>query len=627
MSKFYITTPIYYANAEPHIGHAYTTIACDVLARYNRLKGKEVFFLTGVDEHGENIQKVAEEKGISPQDYCDQILPTFTSLWEKLNISHNFFIRTTSELHKKGVAKFLTRLHQSGDIYKGKYEGFYCRRCERFFTEKELADDSHCPIHKLPVDLVQEDNYFFALSKYEDRLIAHIEANPKFIQPETRRNEIMGVLKAGLKDISISRSSVEWGIPLPFDSSQNIYVWVEALCNYITALDYCEDGDLYHRFWPANVHMMAKEIIRFHVIIWPAMLMAVEHPLPERIFAHGWMTKDGEKISKTTGNVIDIDGLIDDFGLDPFRYFFMREFSFGNDGDYTHERFETRYNADLANDLGNLLNRALGLLGKNFEALPAPTKSGEFDAEIKEMAVQLIGQVDRLMESIAFDTALETIFEYVRRINRYIQQTEVWSLKDDLERMGTILYHAMEGLRVVSVLLLPFMPEISVRIFQQLGLGDSSQDLGSIGEWGGLPPGLPIHKPIPLFPKKDAPSKKETAKDPGPVNESNLITIDKVKETDLRVCQIIEAEKVKGADRLLKLRVNLGQEQRQVIAGIAQSYEPEDLIGKQVILVANLTPARIRGLESQGMLLAAVNKKNLSLLTLDKAIPNGAKVQ
>ena len=373
--------------------------------------------------------------------------------------------------------------------------------------------------------------------------------------------------------------------------------------------------------------MMAKEIIRFHVIIWPAMLMAVEHPLPERIFAHGWMTKDGEKISKTTGNVIDIDGLIDDFGLDPFRYFFMREFSFGSDGDYTQERFETRYNADLANDLGNLLNRTLGLLGKNFETLPVPTKAGEFDAEIEEMAVQLVDQVDRLMESIAFDTALETIFEYIRRINRYIQQTEVWSLKDDLERMGTILYHAMEGLRVVSVLLLPFMPEISVRIFQQLGLGDSSQNLDSINKWGGLPSGLPIHKPSPLFPKKDAPPKKETAKDPEPVNESNLITIDKVKETDLRVCQIVGAETVEDADRLLKLRVDLGREQRQVIAGIAQSYEPEDLIGKQVVLVANLKPAKIRGLESQGMLLAAVSKKNLSLITLDKSIPNGAKVQ
>ena len=361
---------------KPHIGHAYTSIAADALARYHRLKGDDVYFLTGVDEHGANIEKIAAEKKLSPQEYCDQVAPTFTDLWKKLNISHNIFFRTTSALHKRGVAKLLTSLHEAGDIYKDKYEGFYCRPCESFYTDKELGEKKICPIHRLPVEWVEEENYFFALSKFENSLLEHIHANPGFIEPESRRNEILNVIESGLKDVSISRASVSWGIPLPFDPTHNIYVWIEALCNYITALDYDKNGEKFRKYWPADIHLMGKEITRFHAIIWPAMLMSINLPLPKQIFGHGWLTKDGDRISKTTGNTIDMDALIDEFGLEAFRYYMMREFSFGNDGDFRRDRFVLRYNADLANDLGNLLNRTLGLVSKHFHAIPNPTTPG-----------------------------------------------------------------------------------------------------------------------------------------------------------------------------------------------------------------------------------------------------------
>ena len=394
MGKFYITTPIYYVNAEPHVGHAYTSIAADALARYHSLKGDDVFFITGVDEHGANIEKISAEKGVSPQQYCDQMAPTFTNLWKKLNISYDIFLRTTSELHKRGVAKFLNSLHESGDIYKDKYEGYYCRPCESFYTEKELGEQKVCPVHRLPVEWVEEENYFFALSKYENRLLEHIRANRRFIQPDSRRNEILSVIESGLKNVSISRASVSWGIPLPFDPTHNIYVWIEALCNYITALDFDETGEKFRTYWPADIHLMGKEITRFHAIIWPAMLMSVNLPLPKQVFGHGWLTKDGDRISKTTGNIIDMNALIDEFGLAAFRYYMMREFSFGNDGDFRHDRFVLRYNADLANDLGNLLNRTLGLVSKHFGVIPNPTTPGEFDNEVKQIARK------RLMRSI-----------------------------------------------------------------------------------------------------------------------------------------------------------------------------------------------------------------------------------
>ena len=506
MSTFYITTPIYYVNAEPHLGTAYSTVAADVLARYHRLKGDDVFFLTGVDEHGENIQTLAVERGISEQEFCDQMAPTFTALWKRLNLSNDVFMRTTSELHKRGVRKFLNALYEAEDIYKDKYEGYYCRPCESFYTERELDGNKNCPLHNLPVEWVEEENYFFALSKYQDRLNEHIRANPEFIQPESRRNEILNMIDSGLRDISISRASVSWGISLPFDPEHVIYVWIEALCNYITALGYGEDREKFRNYWPASVHMMGKDITRFHAIIWPAMLMAVDLPLPKQVFAHGYLTNQGEKISKTQGNVIDMDALIDEFGLDAFRYFFMREFSFGNDGDYADDRFVLRYNADLANDLGNLLSRTLGLVSKHFGEVPEPTTPGEFDDEVKQIAQATINQFNSLMSQRSLDMALETVWEFVRRINRYVQQTQVWSLAspETKARMGTILYNCIEALRTIAVLISPFMPDTANRIREQIGLDESAKEQGldTIAEWGGLPSGQPIGRNTPIVPAK-----------------------------------------------------------------------------------------------------------------------------
>ena len=631
MSTFYVTTPIYYVNGEPHAGHAYTTIVADALARYHRVKGNAVFFLTGVDEHGANVHKAAENAGISPQAYCDKMAPTFTQLWERLNISNDIFLRTTSDMHKRGVKKFLTALYDSGDIYKGLYEGHYCRPCERFFPEKELTDEKICPIHKLPLEWTEEENYFFRLSKYQDRLLAHIHENPQFIYSESRRNELLSVLKSGLEDISISRSSVSWGISLPFDPEHTIYVWIEALTNYMTALDYETEGERYQTFWPADVHMMGKEITRFHALIWPAMLMAVNLPLPRQVVAHGWLTKDGEALSKTRGIFIDMDGDITTYGVDAFRYYLLREFSFGNDGDYRPARLHARYNADLANDLGNLLNRVLGLVNKNFEGVPEPTTPGEFDAEIKQMAQTTVNKLDAHLKAFAFDVALETIWEFVRRINRYIQQSEVWTLAkpETKPRMGTILYNSLEALRFISVLLSPFIPETAEKIQKQLGLAA----FDTIAEWGHLPVGLTVSRGEPIFPRVDTKKEKQpqpkTAAKPKQKQEpetTDLISFADFKKLDLRVARVLAAEPVEGADRLLKLQVDLGAEKRQVVAGIAEHYTSDALIGKQVIVVANLEPATIRGIESQGMILAG-SGDSVVLATLEEEMPLGTQIR
>ncbi len=606
MSTFYVTTPIYYVNGEPHAGHAYTTIAADVLARYHRIKDNKVFFLTGVDEHGANVHKAAENAGLAPQDYCDKMAPMFVKLWKRLNISHDIFMRTTSDMHKRGAEKFLTALHDSGDVYKGTYEGHYCRPCERFVPEKELTDEKICPIHKLPLEWLEEENYFFRLSKYQERLRAHFHENPDFVYPTARRNELLSVLNSGLEDISISRSSVSWGISLPFDPEHIVYVWIEALMNYMTALGYETDSEQYRAFWPADVHIMAKDISRFHALIWPAMLMAVDLPLPKQVVAHGWLTKDGEALSKTRGIVIDMDTDIETYGLDSFRYYLLREFSFGNDGDYRPARLHERYNADLANDLGNLLNRVLGLVNKNFEGIPAPTTPDELDNEIKDMAQKTRDALDVHIETYAFDSALETIWEFVRRVNRYVQQTEVWTLAkpETKPRMGTILYNSLEALRYVSVLISPFIPDTAEKIQKQIGLAE----FDTVAEWGRLPIDLKVSKGEPIFPRKEkAPKSEKTAKTKKKVKKetANLISFADFQKLDLRVGKIISAEPIEDADRLLKLQVDLGTEKRQVVAGIAEHYKPEILIGKQVIVVVNLEPATIRNVESHGMILAA----------------------
>ena len=626
--KFYVTTPIYYVNARPHIGHAYTTMAADIIARHHRLKGDDVFFLTGTDEHGQNIQRIAEEHGMPEKQYCDMIAEEFKRLWKKLNISNDYFVRTTDERHIKAAQKFFETVYKSGDIYKGHYEGWYCSRCERFYLEKELREGK-CPIHDMPVEKVKEENYFFALSKYRERLLRHIEENPDFIQPESRRNEILSLLREGLEDISISRSTVRWGIPLPMDPSQTMYVWMDALCNYISAIGYGDDPETFRRYWPADLHLIGKEIIRFHVIIWPALLMSAGLPLPKRIFAHGWLTKEGKKLSKSTGNVIDVDDLVDRFGVDPVRYFFMREFSFGKDGDYTDEAFINRYNADLANDLGNLVNRTVNLARRFFQSVPHNDHPGEYDDEIIGMAIETHRLSSKQLDDLAFDEALETIWSFVRRLNKYVQQTEAWRLAQDEStkgRAGTIIYNCLEGLRFVSVMIYPFMPESALKIREQIGLKGMEEDYSSLQSWGTLKPGTPLGKPEPIFPRIKV-KKAVKAKEQPKARKEELITIDDFRKLDLRVAEVLEAERVEGTDKLLRLIVNIGHEKRQVVAGIAEHYSPQELVGMKIIMVVNLQPATIRGIESRGMILAAVGKSGCAVATLDRDVPTGTRVR
>ena len=632
MSTFYVTTPIYYPNGEPHAGTAYTTIAADVLARYHRLKGDQVFFLTGVDEHAANVYDAAKEVGLSPQAYCDKMAPAFIKLWERLNISHDIFFRTTSDMHKRGAQKFLNVLNASGDLYKGMYKGYYCSSCEEFVTEKELTDEKICPVHKLPLQWLEEENYFFRLSKYQDRLLAHFHEHPDFVYPEARRNELLNFLESGLQDVSISRASLPWGIPFPFDPEHIIYIWIEALSNYITALSYETESEQYRTFWPADVHMMGKDIARFHALLWPAMLMSANLPLPKQVVAHGWLTKDGEALSKTRGIFIDMDTDIATYGVDAFRYYLLREFSFGNDGDYRPARLHARYNADLANDLGNLLNRVLGLINKNFEAIPAPTTPGEFDDEIKDMAQTTIDKLDAHIEVYAFDAALETIWEFVRRINRYVQQTEVWTLAkpETKPRMGTILYNSLEALRFISVLISPFIPETAEKIQKQIGL----VEFDTVAEWGRLPVDLTVSTGDPIFPRVDTKQQKQPqpetkpkqAKQQKEKKTTGPVSFEDFQKLDLRVARVLAAEPIDGADRLLKLQVDLGTEKRQVVAGIAEHYTPEALIGKQVIVVANLEPATIRNVESHGMILAG-SGDSVVLATLETEMPLGTQVR
>ena len=630
MSTFYVTTPIYYVNGEPHAGHAYTTIAADVLARYHRLKGDEVFFLTGVDEHAINVYNAAKEEGVSPQAFCDKMAPIFIKLWERLNISNDIFFRTTSDIHKRGAQKFLNVLYESGDVYKGTYEGFYCLSCEEFFPEKELTDEKICPDHKIPLQWLEEENYFFRLSKYQDRLLAHIRENPDFVYPTTRRNELVNFVESGLQDVSISRSSLSWGIPFPFDPEHIIYIWIEALSNYMTALGYETESERYQTFWPADVHMMAKDITRFHALLWPAMLMSANLPLPKQIVGHGWLTKDGEALSKTRGISIDMDADIATYSVDAFRYYLLREFSFGNDGDYRPARLHERYNADLANDLGNLLNRVLGLVNKNFDGIPAPTTPGEFDDEIATMAQETLDNLEAHMKVFAFDSALETIWEFVRRINRYVQQTEVWTLAkpETKPRMGTILYNSLEALRFISVLLSPFIPDTAEKIQKQIGI----TEFDTVAAWGRLPVDLKVSRGEPIFPRIDIKKQKQSEpkaakpKQKSADKTTDLISFAEFQKLDLRVGCVIAVDPIEGADRLFKMQVDLGTEKRQVVAGIAEHYKLDDLIGKQVILVVNLEPAMIRNVESHGMILAA-SGDSVVLLTPETEVPLGTQVK
>ena len=658
-NKFYVTTPIYYVNDVPHIGHAYTTIAADILARYNRLKGKEVFFLTGTDEHGQKVDKAAQERGKSPKEHADILVENFKALWLKLNISNDAFIRTTDNEHKEWVQKVLQELKDKGEIEKRSYSGWYCTPDERFWTEKDIVK-GNCPECSRPVEQIQEENYFFLMSKYQERLIKHIEANPSFILPETRRNEVLGFLNNNdLGDLCISRpkSRLSWGVPLPFDEDFVTYVWFDALLNYYSGTHYLArtNGDL----WPAEHHIIGKDILTTHAVYWPTMLMALGWELPENIFAHGWWTVDGQKMSKSIGNVVDPNKMVDEYGLDAFRYFLFREVTFGLDGNFSEEVLAKRTNSDLANDIGNLLSRTLTMIDKYRDGdLPGPFEDKDRDGLEKKIKAwfdqtsetSISKSYDTFLERLQFNNALSELWKIMAEINEYIAASIPWKEEND-ETLSNILYTLAESLRILAIYLYPFMPDTANNIWKQLGLETdiSSINIDESVKWGGLKPGTKVRKGEALFPRIDlknkfkkeknvgarhaAPSKKEKTMNENvrahgdAPEKDNLISINDFAKVQLKIGIVLEAEPVEKSNKLLKLQVDTG-EKRQIVAGIAKAYTPEELTGKKVVVVTNLKPAKLMGVESNGMLLAATDSDGiLSILTPEKDIKEGALIR
>nr|WP_144789725.1 methionine--tRNA ligase [Lysinibacillus fusiformis] len=651
---FYITTPIYYPSGKFHIGTAYTTVASDAIARYKRLRGYDVRFLTGMDEHGQKIQEKAAEAGKHPQDYVNEIAEAAKKLWALMDISYDDFIQTTQERHTKAVEKIFQKFLDNGDIYKGEYEGWYCTPCESFFTETQLVD-GNCPDCGRPVHKVKEESYFFNMKKYADRLLSYYEENLEFIEPESRKNEMINnFIKPGLEDLSVSRTSFDWGIKVPGDPKHVIYVWVDALTNYITSLGYLSDDEtLFNKYWPANVHVVGKDIVRFHTIYWPIFLMALDLPLPKKVFAHGFiMMKDG-KMSKSKGNVIYPEMLIERYGLDATRYFLLRELPFGSDGVFSPESFIERTNFDLANDLGNLLNRTISMINKYFEGIiPSENlQSTEFDAALKEQAVSVRIKYEESMEKMQFSVVLADLWTLVSRTNKYIDETQPWVLakeEADKPKLGTVMRNLAESLHQIAVMLQPFMTTTPKRMMEQLGLDDKFLAWDTIETFGNTIPAniKVVEKGIPIFPRleneieiayireemrgsvKTSQSeevKSETKSDENP--EIPEITIDDFMKIDLRVATVTACETVPKADKLLKLQVDLGYEQRQVVSGIAKFYSPDELIGQKVIVVANLKPVKLRGELSQGMILAGEKDGILKLASVDSKLENGAKVK
>lgn len=651
---FYITTPIYYPSGNLHIGHAYSTVAGDVIARYKRMQGYDVRYLTGTDEHGQKIQEKAQKAGKTELEYLDEMISGIKNLWSKLEISNDDFIRTTEERHKQVVEKVFERLLKQGDIYLGEYEGWYSVPDETYYTESQLVDPVYengkivggkSPDSGHEVELVKEESYFFNINKYTDRLLEFYDENPDFIQPPSRKNEMINnFIKPGLEDLAVSRTSFDWGVRVPSNPKHVVYVWIDALVNYISSLGYLSDDEtLFNKYWPADIHLMAKEIVRFHSIIWPILLMALDIPLPKKVFAHGWILMKDGKMSKSKGNVVDPNVLIDRYGLDATRYYLMRELPFGSDGVFTPEAFVERTNYDLANDLGNLVNRTISMINKYFHGeLPAyQGPKHELDEKMEAMALETVKSFNDNMESLQFSVALSTVWKFISRTNKYIDETQPWVLaKDENQRemLGNVMAHLVENIRFATILLQPFLTHAPREIFKQLNINNPDlHQLDSLQQYGMLSEAITVtEKPTPIFPRLDTEAEiayiKESMQPPKSIKQSDepgkeQIDIKDFDKVEIKAATIIDAENVKKSEKLLKIKVELDNEQRQIVSGIAKFYRPEDIIGKKVAVVTNLKPAKLMGQKSEGMILSAEKDGVLTLISLPSAIPNGAVIK